>query len=137
MVYSGAATVHYNLNVLKGILSGRIDPAVTGAWVVTARQGESNGRVVERPVVVALEGCRFHVGVAEQQRIAAGKARSVHAWVRGTTTVDVSIPDGAVKVAYHPHERGEFFAVESGMAVWFADRVVFGPDGVYAIGARS
>lgn len=109
-------------------------------WSVTDRDSGSptKGRVIENAVETALTDCVFHVGAAAQARIQAGAHRSVHAWIVGEGSDDVSLPPDARRIRYRPKECATFFFDDNGAAVWSADRVVFLADGAcYAIGGSA
>lgn len=92
-------------------------------WSIKALDGLHRGKVVGHAQVVALTGCTMRVGKAAAARIAAGHAREVHAWVTGIMApVELRDP---VRLVYHPHERPEFYAADTGQAIWEAPGVVF------------
>ena len=61
----------------------------------------------------------MHVGAAAQRRIATGAPRQVHAWIVG---VELRRPQ---RISHRPHQRGEFFVVDTGEPIWTAPAVVF------------
>jgi hypothetical protein len=92
-------------------------------WAVKALEGPHKGTVVAYTDRVGLTGAVMHVGEKARLKIAAGAARSVHAWVIGTLA-DVTLTTPC-RISYRPHERPEFFRVDDGRAVWHAPSVLF------------
>lgn len=92
-------------------------------WSIRALDGPHKGRVVAHAKAVALTDCTMRVGQAAAARIAAGRAREVHAWVTGVMG-HVALHD-PVRLVYHPRERPEFYAADTGQAIWTAPSVVF------------
>jgi hypothetical protein len=99
-----------------------------GDWSIRVK-----GKVVDHRADVVLANVTFHVGAAEQKRIAAGAARSVHAWAVGDL-IDY-VPQGArVAISYRPKERASFFRRDTGAAIATADYVHFTDNkGAFAI----
>jgi hypothetical protein len=91
------------------------------------------GKVIDHRCEVILANVIFHVGAAQQARIAAGAVRSVHAWAVGDL-ID-SLPEGVrAPITYRPKERGTFYRRDTGAAVERADYVHFtANDGAIAI----
>jgi hypothetical protein len=53
----------------------------------------------------------------------ASAPREVHAWIVGTIAkVKLRRPQ---RISYRPHQRAEFFIVETGQPIWTAPAVVF------------
>jgi len=71
-----------------------------------------------------LTDCHMHVWAAARKRIAeTGAPREVHAWIVDTLAeVKLRRPQ---RISYRPHQRGEFFIVETGQSIWTAPAVVF------------
>ena len=94
-----------------------------GAWSIRALDGPHKGKVTAHAEVVAIADCVFHVGAAARSRIAGGAPREVHAWVAGRITdIELAQPQ---RISYRPRERGEFFIIATGAAIWSASAVVF------------
>lgn len=98
------------------------------AWSVRAMDGPDRGRVIGHVPEITLVDARTHVNCRAQRRIANGAAREVHAWIVGTVS-DTATLDRPHRLTYRPHQRSEFFLVDSGEAVATADIVTFGSDG--------
>jgi hypothetical protein len=92
-------------------------------WAIRALDGPHKGTVVGYANRVGLTGAHMHVGEKARLKIAAGAARSVHSWVIGTLA-DVTLT-APRRITYRPHERGEYFCVDDGRAVWHAAAVLF------------
>jgi len=102
-----------------------------GGWsVATVRGRVGVGRVIDHVASVTLANVRFHVQPAAQAKVAAGAARTVHAWAIG----DIAECDGMrLEVLYNPRRCG-FFHLEDGSRVDSAARVAFAADGrAYAL----
>jgi hypothetical protein len=100
-----------------------------GAWSIRPLDGPHKGTVVAHAGAVATVDCRMHVNTQQQQRIANGGPRQVHAWIIGTLA-DVALTSPQ-RLTYRPHQRAEFFLVDTGEAVWDAHAVVFTTDAAY------
>ncbi|WP_157680449.1 hypothetical protein [Mycobacterium dioxanotrophicus] len=94
-----------------------------GAWSIKALDGPHKGTVVAHAQVVGLLDCAMHVRIAAQQRIAAGAAREVHAWIVGRLS-EVTL-DQPTRLVYRPHERPEFYLAITGRPVHTAAAVLF------------
>ncbi len=93
------------------------------------------GQVQGYALSVTLKDVTVRVSGAAQQRIAAGAAREVHAWVTGTLIESLDWREALLlaKVAYRPHERGEFFFDSGGWSntPYTGGRYAsFGPEGM-------
>ena len=94
-----------------------------GAWSIRGLDGPDKGKVVAHATAVTLTDCHMHVGAAARRRIANGAAREVHAWIVGTLApVELQRPQ---RISYRPHQRAEFFIVDTGQPIWTAAAVVF------------
>lgn len=94
-----------------------------GAWSIRAQDGPYKGLVVGHTEAVTIVDCTMHVGRKAAERIAAGGARQVHAWIIGRLSpATLEVPR---RLVYRPHQRPEFYLAESGAAVWVARAVVF------------
>ena len=94
-----------------------------GAWSIRAVDGIHKGSVVAHARHVGLIHATMHVSVKAQQRIAAGAAREVHAWIIGTLA-GVALTDPQ-RLTYRPHERPEFYLESTGAPIWRAEAVLF------------
>lgn len=94
-----------------------------GAWSIRALDGPHKGKVIAHAEVVGLRDSAMHVGVAAQQRIASGAQREVHAWVVGRLA-EITL-DQPARLVYRPHERPEFYLLETGRTVQTATAVLF------------
>lgn len=113
--------VHYNLHAQR---------AGTEPWVIVHR-----GRVVARAWNVGLVGAVAHVNTKEAERIHKGKARSVHAWIKGTLSMSPVLDcDGWRRVGYNPRDRFEsaFTYRDTGAAYVSSGAVAFTPDGMFS-----
>jgi len=104
-----------------------------GNWTVAEVSGRTGrGRKLQGVAAVTLSNVQFVVQPAAQAKVAAGAARSVHAWAIG----DIAEGFGSVEVTYNPR-RGAAFTTRDGRAVTTAEIVLFAADGrAYAAGCR-
>jgi hypothetical protein len=102
---------------------------IRGDWSIRA-----NGKVIGHSKNVVLANVTFHVGKAQQQRIAHGAMRCVHAWAIGELVE--AAPHGLcrVPITYRPRERGAFVRRDNGAEITCAAFVHFTEcDGALAI----
>jgi hypothetical protein len=106
---SGRVSVHRNLHI--------------DGWAVKALAGPHKGSIVAYSNHVGLTHAHMHIGEQARLKIAAGQARSVHAYIVGKLAeVELALP---CRISYRPHERGAFFRTDTGGAVWRCDAVLF------------
>jgi len=93
------------------------------------------GRVVGHADAVSLQDARLHTNPPAAARIAAGQARTVHAWVSGILVPYVPADEHCALITYRPHRGPDFYDVLTGAALdpqTAIDTVTFDADRMWA-----
>jgi hypothetical protein len=108
----------------------------TGGWSIKTAERVGDvpaGNVIAHADELALTDCVFVTKPAAIARMVAGTGprehkRNVFAWVTGKLA-DGQVVIALERVAFHPFERPDFFAVETGQTVTAAGAVYFDTEG--------
>jgi len=85
-----------------------------GGWSVAQVRGRVGvGRVIDHRASITLANVRFHVQPAAQAKVAAGAARTVHAWAIGELATPADPALRSCEITYNPR-RSPHFTTRSG-----------------------
>lgn len=118
------------VQVYRKIVGGKVHGPLI--WSIRGPEGLVRGHATR----LDLTDAYAYVNTAASERIRAGQAREVHAWVNGTlsmfTTCTHCGPREFRRYTYQPHNADVFFDVET-REPWTgqADRVVFNEEGMW------